>query len=101
MAGVSDRDADRAGHPGVADPQRPDSRAGHGMTAGGATARAPARDRPGTDASAGRRATAASSGTDSSPPRPNRRAAICAAGWRKWRRASQFRPAYKAAARAG
>jgi hypothetical protein len=30
VAGVSDGDADRAGHPAVADPQRPGSRAGYG-----------------------------------------------------------------------
>ena len=29
MAGVSHGDADRAGHPGVADPQRPDLGSGH------------------------------------------------------------------------
>ena len=101
MAGVSDGDADRAGHPGVADPQRPDTGAGHrdggrrgdGAGPGAGTGRAPTRRRAGGRSRPARGPTAG-------PPRRNRRAAIWAAGWRRWRRASQFRPAYRAVAEA-
>ena len=72
---------------------------GSGMAGGGGTARAPARARPGSDGSAGSRAIAASSGTDSRSPLASRREPIAAAGRRSRRRASQFRPVSRAVAR--
>ena len=53
---------------------------GSGMAGGGGTARAPARARPGSAGSAGSRAIAASSGTDSRSPLASRREPITAAG---------------------
>ena len=73
---------------------------GSGMAGGGGTARAPARARPGSAGSAGSRAIAASSGTDSRSPLASRREPIAAAGRRSRRRASQFRPVSRAVAEA-
>ena len=70
------------------------------MAGGGGTARAPARARPGSDGSAGSRAIAASSGTDSRSPFASRREPIASAGRRSRRRASQFRPVSRAVAEA-
>ena len=88
------------GAPASETPSGRTSGPGTGMAGGGGTARAPARARPGSDGSAGSRAIAASSGTDSRSPFGNHRAAITAAGRRSRRRASQFRPVSRAVAEA-
>ena len=70
VAGVGDGQADRAGRPGVGDAQRADAGAGQRGWRAAAGRRGPRRGPgPGSDGSAGSRAIAASSGTDSRSPR--------------------------------
>lgn len=86
VPGVGDLEPDRAGVPGIGNPDGPDQLTLGGRIRRGGTAFALARARPGRASSVGRCASAASSGTDSRSPRRNRRRAMAVSGLRSRRR---------------